>query len=133
LSEVRNTVAFAVSICADIVACVAGLFPFDLGSVVLDVGEEESKLLTANFGNVLRGGIVDFTAERGEVREGLEDVAEFDVGLAEPVMPVSLTHDAGDHLDIEGPFRFGVKATPGVRRGPCSLVNCGVIRSCGFT
>ena len=100
MSEVRNTVTFAVSICADIVACVVGLFPFDLGSVVLDVGEEESKLLTANFGNVLRVGIVDFTAERGEVREGLEDVAEFDVGLAEPVMPVSLTHDAGDHLDI---------------------------------
>lgn len=90
--------------------------------IILDISEEKSKFLTADINNILGLGIVDFTAERGEVTESLEDVREFDVSLTEIVMPVALTHDSGDNLDVEGPFSLVIESAPLLFSSPGSLV-----------
>jgi hypothetical protein len=47
LGEVGDAVAVAVGVRTDVGASIK--FPFNLGFVILDVGEEEGKLLAANF------------------------------------------------------------------------------------
>jgi hypothetical protein len=50
LGEVGDAIAVAVGVRTDVGARIK--FPFNLGFVILDVGEEEGKLLAANFFDV---------------------------------------------------------------------------------
>jgi len=71
LSKVITSIAASINVVADIGAFIC---PINLLPIILDISEEKSKFLTADINNILGLGIVDFTAERGEVTESLEDV-----------------------------------------------------------